>query len=352
MITPVNTRERWTAAMANDWYRDRAWPVGCNFIPSSAVNQLEMWQAETFDPEAIDRELGWAGGLGFNAARVFLHDLPWSTDASGLLERMERLLGIAAGHGISVMFVLFDGVWDPEPASGRQRPPRPHIHNPGWVQSPGAALLADERRHGALADYVRGVVAPFANDPRVLAWDLFNEPDNPNIGTYQDHEPAKKAELAERLLAKAFTWAREAGPSQPLTAGVWRGRASGEDAPSINRLMLEESDVISFHSYFGPDLVARRIDDLARYGRPLLLTEFMSRNSGSTFEALLPLLKERRVGAFCWGLVSGKTQTIYPWDSWRRPYDREPETWFHDVLRPDGTPYREDEAALIRKLAD
>ena len=343
-------RERWTPEESQAWQASRPWIVGCNFIPGTAVNQLEMWQVGTFDLDTIERELGWARGIGFNAIRVFLHDLLWKDDALGLCARIDRFLDAAARHGISTMLVLFDGVWDPFPKLGPQRAPRPHVHNSGWVQSPGVEVLGDPSRHTQLAEYVQGIVGRFRDDSRVLAWDLFNEPDNPNIGTYGGNEPGDKPELAAALLARTFEWARAAGPSQPLTAGVWRGPVRGEGVSEINRLMLAKSDVISFHSYFGAAHVANRIRELGDFGRPLLLTEYLARGAGSEFEAVLPLLKERNVGAFNWGLVSGKTQTIYPWTSWAHTDDAEPAPWFHDIFRPDGTPYREEEVALIRRL--
>ena len=340
---------RWSEATARDWYDNQPWLVGCNFIPSTGINQLEMWQADTFDIETIARELGWASALGFNTARVFLHDLLWRQDASGFIGRLDRFLATAGACGIRPMFVLFDGVWDPHPKLGPQRAPRPHVHNSGWVQSPGAEILGDTSRHSELEEYVKGVVGQFAADGRVLAWDLFNEPDNPN-GAYSQHEVEKKDELAHALLQKAFEWARAAGPTQPLTVGVWRGRASGSGISAINDLMLAESDVVSFHSYDGPDRVAKRIDELESYHRPLLLTEYLSRPTGSTPGALLPMLKERKVGAFNWGLVAGKTQTQYPWDSWVKRYDGEPEVWFHDIFCADGRAYDESEVAAIRRL--
>jgi hypothetical protein len=343
-------RAQWTPEEAREWYGRWPWLVGCNFIPSTAVNQLEMWQAETFDPEVIDRELGGAEGLGFNCARVYLHDLLWAQ--VGFLDRMERYLEIAWGHGIATMFVLLDGVWDPEPTAGPQGAGRPRVHNSGWVQSPGAAILGDPARHGELEPYVKGVIERFRDDERVLAWDLFNEPDNGNLA-YRDREIPDKAEKAFALLRRVYEWAREAGPSQPLTAGVWDPAWVNTGALSdIGRYQLEESDVVSFHAYTGPRRLGARLDELSAYGRPVLLTEYMSRGFGSTFERVLPVAKERGVGAFCWGLVAGKTQTIYPWDSWAKRYDEEPSPWFHDVLRPDGSPYDEYEAAFLREITE
>src|SRR5438876_1683884 len=91
---------RWSAEQANAWYEKQPWLVGCNFIPSTAINQLEMWQADTFDTKTIDRELGWAAGLGMNTVRVFLHDLAYEADPTGFKKRVTEFLDIAAKHKI------------------------------------------------------------------------------------------------------------------------------------------------------------------------------------------------------------------------------------------------------------
>lgn len=344
-------RPQWTPERAAAWYQAQPWLVGANFIPSTASNQLEMWQAATFDEATIDRELGWAASLGFNTARVFLHDLAWSQDPGGFLDRVDRFLAIAARHGIRPMLVLFDGVWDPFPRPGRQPEPRPGVHNSRWLQSPGAETLGEPSRHDELRPYVEAVIGRFRADPRVLVWDLFNEPDNPNPAYAEVELPADaKARDAEALLRKTFAWARGAGPAQPLTAGVWVGDWSEPEALSpLNRLMLTESDVVTFHSYEPAPGVRARLAALRQYGRPILCTEYMARPVGSRFETILPVFAEERVGAYNWGLVSGRTQTTYSWLSWLRP-DPPGSEWFHDILHPDGTPYREDEAALIRSL--
>ncbi|MCS5636119.1 MAG: 1,4-beta-xylanase, partial [Myxococcota bacterium] len=114
---------RWSVARARSWWENRPLPVGCNFIPSTAINQLEMWQASTFDAPTVGRELGWAGELGFNAVRIYLHDLLWQDDAQGFLGRMDEVLGLADRAGIAVIPVLFDDVWNPEPRLGPQPDP-------------------------------------------------------------------------------------------------------------------------------------------------------------------------------------------------------------------------------------
>ena len=342
---------RWPAKQANDWYAAQPFLVGSNFIPSTAINQLEMWQADTFDLPTIDRELGWAENLGMNSMRVFLHNLLWQQDSDGFLRRMEQFLQVADKHHIRIVFVIFDSVWDPHPKLGKQRDPKPHVHNSGWMQAPGAEILQDESRwNRELKPYVVGVIGHFRDDRRVLMWDLMNEPDNEN-GSYKAQELPNKAELALRLLKEEWNWARSVQPSQPLTSGVWKDDWSSDDKLSeMASFQLQNSDVITFHSYEPPDVMKQRIDSLRRFGRPIICTEYMARPRGSTFASILLLLKKEKVGAYNWGFVNGKTQTIYPWDSWDKTYTADPPVWFHDIFRKDGTPYDPEEVKLIRQL--
>ncbi|MPZ20711.1 MAG: cellulase family glycosylhydrolase [Luteitalea sp.] len=345
-----SARSQWTPDEATSWYEGQPWLVGSNFAPSTAINQLEMWQADTFDIATIDRELRWAAQLGFNSMRVFLHHLLWQQDAEGFLSRIEQFLDVAEKHRIGVMFVLLDGVWDPHPALGKQRAPKPGLHNSGWVQSPGVEILGDPGRHDELKPYIQGVIAHFRTDRRVHVWDIFNEPDNPNASSYGKLEPENKAELALRLLRKTYAWAREVGPSQPITAGVWRDSWDPDEMSPIVTFMLEESDIITFHSYDPLPDVQKRVESLRRYKRPILCTEYMARPRESTFDPIMGYFKEQKVGAYNWGFVSGKSQTVYPWDSWKKPYTREPSPWFHDVFRSNGEPYHAEEVAYIKRI--
>ena len=348
---------RWPAAKANDWYANQPWRAGCNFIASSAVNQLEMFQPDTFDLPTIDRELGYAQRIGFTTVRVFLHNLLWDQDSAGFLSRLDQFVAVADKHHVTVMFVLFDSCWDPYPKLGPQRAPTPHRHNSGWVQAPGIDILRDPAKHDGLAPYVKGVVGHFANDRRVVAWDLFNEADNTNdnsygngLGAKQEMATQEKADRALELMAKTYAWARSVNPSQPLTTCVWRGDfADPTKLPAIDRFDLANSDVITFHNYDPPAKMAAAIKGLRQYNRPLICTEYMARPVGSTFAAVLPVLKREKVWAYNWGFVDGKSNTIYPWDSWQVTYRGEPPLWFHDIFRPDGTPYKADEVAVIKR---
>jgi hypothetical protein len=344
--------ERWTPKQADDWYAKQPWLVGCDFLPSTAINQLEMWQPDTFDPTTIDRELGWAESIGFNTLRVFLHDLPWKDDRESFHKNVDKFLEISAKHKIKPMLVFFDGVWDPDPQSGPQNRPRVGVHNSGWVQSPGRVILADNNKQDALKPYITDMISRYAKDDRVLAWDLFNEPDNLNGNSYGPLELKNKDEVAVRLVRLTFEWARDVAPTQPLTVCVWNG--PGWDAPEkldqVHRAAVELSDVISFHDYRKPDVMQNRIHQLRKYERPLICTEYMARGNGSTFEAILPLLKKENVAAYSWGLVDGKSQTKYPWATWQMPIIGEPTPWHHDIFHTDGKPYRESEIKLIRDL--
>jgi len=341
---------RWSAQQANDWYAKQPWLVGANFISSDAINELEMFQAETFNPALIDKELGMAEGIGMNTMRVFLQDQLWQQDAKGFTKRLDTFLGIAAKHHIRPLLVLFDSCWETNPHLGPQHPPIPGVHNSGWVQSPGKARLMDQSVEPQLEAYVKGVVGAFAKDDRVLGWDLWNEPDNRGGDTAKD-EAAKVARV-EELLPKVFAWARSVHPVQPLTSGVWAGNWTNPAKESkTTKIQLAESDVISFHNYGWPEEFEARIVSLKPLGRPLICTEYMARGNGSTFDGSLPVAKRYNVGAINWGLVAGKTQTYYPWDSWERPYVRQqPTVWFHEVFKQDDTPYRQHEVDLIRAL--
>lgn len=341
----------WSAECACDWYDRLPWLVGCNFTPSYAINQLEFWQADTFDAVTIERELGWAASLGMNSVRVYLHDLLWDQDAEGFTARIEAFLAAAWKHGIRTMFVLFDSCWDPEPALGRQRDPVPGVHNPGWVQGPGVPALNDPTQHARLQAYVAGVVAAFADDERVLAWDIWNEPDNgAEVSLCDPALLAEKGALVAPVLTAAFASARAAKPTQPLTSAIWLGNWSATHRLSpIQLIQISNSDIISFHNYEKPGKFAKRVRWLKSYGRPVLCTEYMARSVGSTFQGVLPHAKEHRVAAFNWGLVRGRTQTHLAWNAAENDNIQLGKTpWFHDVLHSDGQPYCVKEAEFLK----
>ena len=333
---------RWSVDRAHQWYSERDWPIGFNYVPRNAINQLEMWQAETFDPATIDEELGWAADIGYNIARVYLHDIPWFVDADGFVSRIDTFLEIADKHGIAVMFVFFDDVWNPLPVAGKQPEPTPGVHNSGWVQSPGRTILGDLERHDELKPYVQGILKQFGTDSRVAIWDLYNEPGADNGRSYGDIELEDKVSFTRPLLRKVYAWAREVNPDQPLTSGLWGG-----DRP-LNDFSAANADIITYHNYSDYSNVVRTRTRMEQYGRPVICTEWLARSSQS-FDEILPVFAATDTGAIQWGLVNGKSQTIYPWQSWSEPVEGEPAVWHHDVLREDGTPYDQKEIEAIKE---
>lgn len=323
----------WSVEKAKAWYADNQWIAGANFLPSTAINQLEMWQAATFDPATIDRELGWAESIGFNTMRVYLHSVAWKQDPQDFKQRVGQYLDIANKHKIKTLFVFFDDCWNKVPVAGLQPAPKPGVHNSGWVQDPGQPMSGDTTLFPELERYVKDVMGTFARDKRILLWDLYNEPGN-----------SGKRDSSLPLLKKVFTWAREVNPDQPISAGLWAW-----DFEKLNEFQLTNSDIITYHNYEDPQWHRRTIELLKANGRPMICTEYMARTRNSRFSNILPLLQRHNVGAINWGFVAGKSNTIYAWDT-PVPNGSDPIEWFHDIYMPDGTPYRQDEVNLIKKL--
>lgn len=331
----VANAQKWSLKKANDWYAQQGWLRGCNFQPSTAINQLEMFQADTFDPGTIDRELGWAQELGFNVMRVYLHHLLWTADKKGFKKRLDQYLTISNKYGIKTLFVIFDDCWNDTAWAGIQPAPKAGVHNSGWVRDPGTMLYTYPDTLKTLEAYVKDLIGTFKNDKRILLWDLYNEPGN--SGQFNKSLP---------LLKNVFTWARAVNPSQPISAGLWN---SDKKFQELNQFQLANSDVVTYHNYDYIDSHKDAIDTLRKYGRPLICTEYMARRNGSLFFTIMPMLKKENVGAINWGFVSGKTNTIYAWDT-PIPDGKEPSLWFHDIYRKDKTPFSKKEIKFIKSM--
>lgn len=322
--------QRWTKEKANAWYSKVAWGAGADFLPATAINQLEMWQKETFDPATINRDLGYAAGIGMTYMRVYLHHLAWEIDKEGFKDRMKQYLAIADKHKIKTIFVFFDDCWNDTYKAGTQPAPKPGIHNSGWVQDPGVVQVD----HALLEAYVKDVLTTFKKDKRILLWDLYNEPGN-----------SKHGNKSMPLLQKVFSWGWAVRPDQPLSVGVWK-----LDLKELSKYQLDNSDVITYHDYQNDKKHFAFLDSvLVPTGRPMICTEYMARTNDSRFETILPELKKRKIIAINWGLVAGKSNTIYAWNTPIKD-GSEPPVWFHDIFRQDGTPYKPAETALIKSL--
>ena len=324
---------KWTEKKANDWYAELPWMAGANYTPAYAINQLEFWQSATFDPAAIDKELGWAEGIGMKTLRVYLHDLAWKQDADGFKKNINTFLALAEKHKIKPLLVFFDDCWNASGAIGVQPAPKPGVHNSGWLRSPLQVVHDDPNQWGYLKVYVQDILKTFKDDKRILLWDLYNEPGNSGYGS-----------KSLPLLKAVFGWAREINPSQPLSAGVW-----DDNLKELNAFQVENSDVITYHSYDKAPVHQKRIDELKAAKRPLICTEYMARRNGSTFETIMPMLKKEKIIAINWGLVDGKTNTKYAWDEPLKD-GAEPKLWFHEIFKADGSPYKKEETDLIKSL--
>ncbi|NEW81311.1 MAG: 1,4-beta-xylanase [Mariniphaga sp.] len=328
-----SVQTKWSSEQAQAWADENGWLRGSNFNPSTAINQLETWQAESFDTATINRELGWAANIGMNVMRVYLHHLAWEIDHEGFKSRMDTYLTIANKHGIKTIFVFFDDCWNPTYTAGKQPDPKPGVHNSGWVRDPGDLIFQDSTLMNVLELYVKDVLTTFKDDERIAIWDLYNEPGNSKYGNQ-----------SMPLLKKVFEWGWKVRPSQPLSVGVWNLALS-----DLNKFQVENSDIITYHNYRGPEEHQAAIDTLKLIGRPLVCTEYMARRNNSLFTNIMPMLKEQNIGAINWGLVDGKSNTKYAWDE---PIadGSEPPLWFHEIFRNDGTPYKQEEVDLIKSL--
>ena len=324
---------KWSVEKAHEWGLENPWLRGANFNPSTAINQLETWQEETFDPQTIDQELGWAEDIGFNCMRVYLHHVAWEVDRSGFKSRMKEYLAIADKHGIVTIFVFFDDCWNPDYKPGKQPDPKPGVHNSGWIRDPGDLLFRSDSLLPVLEAYVKDVLSSFKDDDRIVLWDLYNEPGNSGYGN-----------KSLPLLKSVFAWAREINPSQPVSVGVW-----DHGLVDLTNFQLENSDIISYHNYSDEVEHQAVIDSLKKLNRPMICTEYMARRNNSLFSNIMPILKEQNIGAINWGLVDGKSNTKYGWGE-PIPDGSEPELWFHEIFRKDGSPYLQEEVDLIMKL--
>lgn len=363
---------RWTAEKANAWYAKQPWLVGANYLPATAINQIEMWQASTWDAATIDKELGWAAGIGMNTMRVFLHDMVWASDEKGLYKRMDEFLNICKKHSIRPWFVFFDDCHYPNPSLGVQPLPVRGIHNSGWMNCPArdvanrfAEGTSSKKEINQLKGYIQKTMKRFKNDDRVLMWELYNEPGRGN--DLDGGRPgAAIGEKSNKLVYESWLWARAVNPSQPITSCA--EGSNGKINIAINRA---NADVHSIHSYQKLERMEKTILDYLKDGRPVLMTEWLARTQGNTVQDCLPILKKYNVAAVNWGFVSGKSGTVWPWSSrqdankklinlteMRRNGDvvkpgelfPEPSVWHHDLFRTNGTAFSEDEIKIFKQL--
>ena len=328
----MTAESRWPEERIWRWWNDLGPIKGVNYIPRNAVNSIDFWLAETFDPDLIAEELQWARQAGYNALRVQLQYVVWANDEDGFMDRLDTFLGLAQDQGLRVVPVLFDDLdraGEP-PVFGPQPPPAPNRHNSRWKPSPGAASVVDRSQWPSLESYIDAVVGAHRRDDRILFWDLYNATGYNELG-----------EQSLPLMEQTFDWVRAHQTRQPLAIASWDRLDSAMTARK-----WERSDLITFQQFDDPAQVEAQLALLQHYGRPIVCVDWLKRQQNNTFETILPLFAQQRVGWFSRGLVQGKTQFYVQDEAFRSA--TEPDVWQQDVLQPDGAPYRPEEIELIQ----
>lgn len=333
--TALKAVPRMTSDEAWEWYNSKPWFCGVNYIPSNAINYTAMWDKTSFSPKVIDSELQLMQDIGMNCVRVVMQYAVYEDDPRYFVKTFEKFLNICEKHSIYVMPIFFDDCTfgtNTDPVVGKQPEPLEGWYAWAWSPSPGYSMVVDEREHSKLEKYVKHILKRFANDKRIMAWDLYNEPTNTSM-----------PERSWPLLRKVFDWARTVNPSQPLTTCVWNGNKQLED------FLIDNSDIVTFHCYANPEETRKSMERMCAVGRPVICSEWLNRPRKSNIEDIMPMFKDNRVGCMIWGLVNGKTQTHLPWGH-RPEHGQYNGEWQHDIFYSDYRPYNQHEIDIIKEL--
>jgi dienelactone hydrolase len=351
----------WTREKAWEWYNAQPWIRGCNYMPASSPNRYDMWQV--WDCERrfaeMDRELALAGSIGFNAVRVIVAEdngfAVWCEDHDGFMRNLERFLALCGKHRIRAIMCLGNDCSRPKPLWSVPKPgPQPydegyhggrrrsqHGSFPGMT---GYISADDPELQPRFFKMCEEVMAKYADDGRVLFWNIWNEPGNNGRG-----------EISAPLVRRLFEIAWKVGVTQPCAADVWRQNT--KPGNSAEKAAMEMSDIISYHTYSPlrtQIAVAKRLR--AEFDRPLVNTEWLARIKGCDVQDCYPFFAQARIGCTCWGFVAGKYQTYEPWESMWHQIDRgggrnyRMTKWFHDLFRPSHRPYDPEEIEIIRHV--
>lgn len=278
---------------------------GANYVPSWASTSIGAWK--NYDPEQTDRELGYAERLRLNSVRVFLQYVAYEDDPAGFVRKLEDFVGRCDRRGIRPLFVLFDSCFGDEPSMAK-------IDSPTWVNNPGFSRLGDRP---ALERYVRSVVAPFRGDPRVLGWDVMNEP----MADF-NHVTRAERDAIWDFVRHFCAFTKRIDPTHPITVG--------EAVVEYLQKTAGHVDFLSVHSYAADAEGFKQDLDLARRygkssGKPVVVTECGNPGAGQKYEMVFDVLGKEKLGFYFWELMIGKIQfrsmagLIYPDGTTREP---------------------------------
>ena len=352
---------KWSKERIWDWYNQRPWIRGCNFISSDCANRVDQWQEYKFEErfETTERELALAAETGFNSIRIIPEFFVWEQEHDGFMKRFERYIEAAHKNGISCMVVLGNDCMPPkEEALKRRRLGEQKVDwgyhggrkvsQHGTSKEPGLSVLDDPESAEKYYEFVREIVTKYKDDERIIIWDVFNEPGQ-----------AKRKSMSLPHLKKFFEIIRDIDPIQPLTVGIWTTLDDIRDLPEIEKYGLENSDIVSFHNYDTYSKNIGKINQLKKLGRPIINTEWLARCMGNTVDEMFPLFFLEKIGCYNWGFVAGKTQTYEQWESMWDLYNKDPEhiswdfdKWLHDLYRPSLHPYNPNEIKLIKRFCN
>jgi hypothetical protein len=356
----------WTKEKAWRWYNDQPWIRGCNYMPASAANRMDMWQEygsrERF--EEMDRELKIASDIGFNTVRVLLEENgfgAWYYEHDHFMKNFEKFLQLCDKYGIRAIVVLGNDCSRPKALWSIPKPgPRPcdwgyhgarkqsqHGSFPGMM---GYTSLDDPELRPKFFRMCEEIMTKYRDDDRILFWNIWNEPG-----------ANRREEVTVANLREMFALAWKIGVKQPCAADVWTDDF-GTDAKAKNQAQYwagKLSDIVSYHCYGDYEYQICVIRKLKRYyDRPMVNTEWLARIKNNDVFSAYPLFYIENVGCTCWGFVAGRYQTYEPWESMWRSYDEgHPATkdwdmtkWFHDLFRPSHRPYDPKEISLIKRF--
>jgi hypothetical protein len=312
--------------------------VGAVYNPHSADNAIDFWN--NYDPVEVDQELQYAEVYGMNTITVYLHYFSWLTDRIGLLSKFENLLEIANNHGLKVAPIFYDDCWNYDPAPGPQPSPIWGVHNSQWVESPGHPVeenyfnpmsSSDNTTYKtSLQNYITDFASVYRNDPRILYWEIMNEPGCSGDGSMQERRAQLMNDGRMAILA--------AGATQPISSpqvqedegtyfsdfyafhpyGGYAGPINGSDVNALNSETLE-----------------RGFNDAWGYAFPMTMAGVVSNYGGKT-------------GFLVWELMIGDTNTRFHWGQVpSNPATVEPATPFQGTIYPDGHPWQTSEIQAL-----
>ncbi len=353
---------KWTKERAWEWYNNRPWIRGCNYMSADCANRIDQWQSYGFEErlETTEKELALMAELGYNSVRLILEFIVWDEEHDSFLERFERYISLCSKYGISCMIVLANDCMRPKGLEvnslGEQKVDWGYhggrkMSQHGKLSGMGHHVLDEPDKAPRYFEMVREIVERYKDDERIIMWNIYNEVGN-----------SHRWQVSMPNLKKIFEIVREIDPIQPLTCETFSlGEGEIEDITEVEKYALEQSDIISYHNYGTYDINIRIIKKLKRYGRPVLCTEWLARCLDNNIQEMFPLFYLEKIGCYNWGFVAGKYQTYEPWNSVWENYDENPDLkwdftkWFHDLYRPNHRPYDPKEIEIIKRycaLAD